>query len=332
MIVVAVVVVLAELISRFQLIVVPLLVAVMLAALLAPPVRWMEHRGVPPIIGTWAVILLAAALIAGAAWLIVPRLADGFADFGTALSDSYQDARNWLIEGPLALDAATIDETETRIADRFQQFAETGLTARATAIVELVTALFLTLVITFFYVKDGPRFSKSFVNRLPEDDRERGRLALDRAWWVTQRYLLAVVVVGAVDAALIGAGLFVIGVPHVIPIMAITFLAAFFPLVGAIFAGGVATLLALASGGLTDALLVVGLTIVVQQVDGDVITPLVYSKAIDLHPLAILLALTAGSIIGGVIGAFLAVPVLAVALAMVREWRDQGPEGAPRLA
>lgn len=326
LVVCAVVFVAAAVVSRFQVIVVPLIVALLIAAFLAPPVRWMERRGVHSLVATWIVLLAGAALVAGLGWLIVPRLAAGFGDFGTALTEAYQDSRAWLIEGPLALDPADVQDTEDRIADRFRQLAETGLTTRATLIVEVITAIFLTLVITFFYVKDGPAFRDKILGLVPEEDRRRARAALHEGWWVTQRYLLAVVVVGAVDAVIIGAGLAVIGVPHVLSLMALTFLAAFFPLVGAIFAGGVAAMLALGAGGVSDALLVIGLTVIVQQVDGDVVAPLVYSRAVDLHPLAVLLALTAGAVIGGIIGAFLAVPALAVTLAVARTWRAPAGE------
>lgn len=326
LVVCAVVFVAAAVVSRFQVIVVPLIVALLIAAFLAPPVRWMERRGVHSLVATWIVILAGAALVAGLGWLIVPRLAAGFGDFGTALTEAYQDSRAWLIEGPLALDPADVQDTEDRIAHRFRQLAETGLTTRATLIVEVITAIFLTLVITFFYVKDGPAFRDKILGLVPEEDRRRARAALHEGWWVTQRYLLAVVVVGAVDAVIIGAGLAVIGVPHVLSLMALTFLAAFFPLVGAIFAGGVAAMLALGAGGVSDALLVIGLTVIVQQVDGDVVAPLVYSRAVDLHPLAVLLALTAGAVIGGIIGAFLAVPALAVTLAVARTWRAPAGE------
>lgn len=326
LVVCAVVFVAAAVVSRFQVIVVPLIVALLIAAFLAPPVRWMERRGVHSLVATWIVILAGAALVAGLGWLIVPRLAAGFNDFGTALTEAYQDSRAWLIEGPLALDPADVQDTEDRIAHRFRQLAETGLTTRATLIVDVITAIFLTLVITFFYVKDGPAFRDKILGLVPEEDRRRARAALHEGWWVTQRYLLAVVVVGAVDAVIIGAGLAVIGVPHVLSLMALTFLAAFFPLVGAIFAGGVAAMLALGAGGVSDALLVIGLTVIVQQVDGDVVAPLVYSRAVDLHPLAVLLALTAGAVIGGIIGAFLAVPALAVTLAVARTWRAPAGE------
>lgn len=315
-------------ISRFQVIVVPLVVAILVAAVLAPPVRWLERRGVHSLAATWLVILVSGAVIFAIGWFIVPRLAAGFGDFSTALGAAYEDGREWLVEGPLALDPSTVAGAEERLSERFRTFAETGLTSHATMLAEIITAFFLTLVTAFFFIKDGPAFCDRFVALLPRKDHARAKEALAKGWWVTQRYLLGVVVVGAVDALVIGAGLAVIGVPHVIPLMAVTFLAAFFPLVGAIFAGGVAALLALASGGLSDAMLVVGLTVIVQQLDGDVVAPIVFSRAVELHPLSILLALTAGGIMAGIVGAFLAVPILAATLAMVKEWRQQSTEPA----
>lgn len=316
-------------ISRFQVIVVPVVVAVLVAAVLAPPVRWLERHGVHSLAATWLILVASASMIFGLGWFIVPRLAGGFADFGTAVGTAYTDIRQWLIDGPFALDPGTVAGAEERLSDRFRSFAETGLTSHATMLAEIITAFFLTLVTAFFFVKDGPDFCDRIVALFPDKDRPRARRALERGWWVTQRYLLGVVVVGAVDAVVIGAGLALIGVPHVIPLMAVTFFAAFFPLVGAIFAGGMAAMLALSSGGVTDALLVVGLTIVVQQLDGDIVAPLVFSRAVDLHPLSILLALTAGGIIAGIVGAFLAVPLLAASLAIFKVWRSEAPSAVP---
>lgn len=307
---------------RLQVIVLPLLFALLLAAVLAPAARWLSKRGLPSIVSTWLVLLTGAVLIGLVGWFVVPRLVDGFADIGSALEDAYGDIRTWVVEGPIGLEAQTVDDAEERVLEQARTLLETGFTDTATLVVEVITAFFLTLVITFFYVKDGVKFRDGFVSLLPERDRNRAIRATQDGWWVIQRYLLGVVVVGAADALLIGLGLLIIGVPHIIPVMVLTFLAAFFPMVGAILAGSVAALLALASNGVIAALIVVGLTVLVQQLDGDVIAPIVYSRAIDLHPLAILLALTAGAIVAGVVGAFLAVPVLAVGIAMTRTWRS----------
>lgn len=266
--------------------------------------------------------MIAASLLvlAGAAWYLAPSLADGFADLGSAVEEAYDDLQDWMIEGPLGLDRADVVETENQIVEKAR-----GL------VVEVVTGFFLTLVVAFFYVKDGPEIRNGLVRLFPKRDRRRALRSFRRGLWVIQRYLLGVVVVGAADAVVIGVGLFIIGVPHILPVMVLTFLAAFFPLVGAVFAGGVAALLALAAGGVTDALLVVGPTVPVQQIDGDVIAPVVYSRAVSLHPLAVLIALTVGAISAGIIGAFLTVPALAVAVAVVGTWKetaDSPPAGS----
>jgi predicted PurR-regulated permease PerM len=137
-------------------------------------------------------------------------------------------------------------------------------------------------------------------------------------------------IVALVDAVIIGIGLLVIGVPLVLPLAILTFLGAFLPLVGAVLAGLVAALVALVDGGITDALLVTGVIVVVQQVEGDVLAPLVLGRAVKLHPLVILVTLTAGAVIGGLVGAFLAVPVTAVVVAVGAELRARGVIGPDR--
>jgi len=324
LVVAAALVALGASVSYFQVVVIPLLVAAMIAAVFVTPVRWLVRKGLAPLLATWIMIMAGLLVLVAAGWYLAPRLADGFADLGSAVAEAYDDLKDWTVDGPLGLDRADIVETESQLADRARSLVQTDLATRAGVVVEVVTGFFLTLVVAFFYVKDGPQIRNGLIRLLPRRDRRRALRSFHRGLWVIQRYLLGVVVVGAADAAIIGIGLVIIGVPHVLPVMVLTFLAAFFPLVGAVLAGGVATLLALASGGVTDALLVVGLTVLVQQVDGDVIAPVVYSRAVSLHPLAVLIALTVGAISAGIIGAFLAVPTLAVVVAVVSTWQETG--------
>jgi putative heme transporter len=325
LIVAAAVVVAAIVLVRLRVVVVPLVAGLFLAAVLAPPANALKRRGWPPLLATWVVAFAALLVVVAIGWALLPSIRDGFVGLGESLGDAYDRVSEWVVEGPLDLDPATVQEMEDLARERLRDLVQTGLADRAAFLLEVITAVVLTIVIGFFYVKDGPMFRDRLIRFLPDGLEGRARAALDAGWRVLQRYLVGVVVVGAVDATLIGIGLAVIGVPSVVALMVVTFFAAFFPLVGAILAGGVASLIALASGGAGDALLVLGLTVVVQQVDGDVVAPLVFSRAVDLHPLAILLALTAGGIVAGIIGAFLAVPLLAVSLVMVRSWRAGEP-------
>lgn len=327
LIVVGLIIVSATIINRLRVVFIPLILALLIAAALAPPARWLMHRGWPPLLATWTILLVVAGTLGTIGWLLAPRFADGFDQLTPTIGDAYDDIESWLIDGPLNLDQETVDEMENTVRNRAADIVETQFTSRVALVLEIATAFFLTLVVSFFYIKDGDRFRDLVLRRFPQDERGRVEATLAKGWWVLQRYLAGTIVVGAVDALAIGAGLAIIGVPLVVPIMVLTFFAAFFPLVGAIGAGAVATLLALATGGVGEALLVLGLTVVVQQVDGDVVAPIVYSRALDLHPLAILLAITAGGVIAGVLGALLAVPLLAATMAMRAVWLDEAAPG-----
>lgn len=197
---------------------------------------------------------------------------------------------------------------------------------------EGLAALMLTMVVSFFYVKDGKKFRRRVVAWFPSDLQEKASTAMTAGWKVLQRYLSAILIVGAVDATLIGIGLAIIGVPLVLPVVILTFIAALFPLVGAIFAGAIVTLLALATGGPGDALLVLALTVAVQQLDGDIVAPAVFSRAVDLHPLTILLSLAVGAVLAGALGAFLAVPTVAVGMAVRESWRNADIDTTAMLA
>lgn len=307
---------------ELRVVVVPLLVAMFIAAALGPPAARLADRGWPPLAATWAVIVASAILLVALGWVVLPRLIADLGEIGTALAEAYDDIKEWLVEGPVGLAPDTIDNFEDQIFSNLQGGGVTGLFDRAASAIEIITGIVLTLIVAFFYIKDGRRFAGSLLDALPSDRRPRTRIAMDKGWEVLQRYLVGVVVVGVVDAAAIGIGLAIIGVPLVLPLMAITFFAAFFPIVGAIVAGLIATLIALASGGLSDALLVVGLTTLVQQLDSDLVAPLVYSRAIRLHPLVVILALASGAVLAGIIGALLAVPIVAIAHGVRTAWRE----------
>jgi putative heme transporter len=201
-----------------------------------------------------------------------------------------------------------------------------------TLVGEVITGLILCLFLTFFFVKDSERFTRWILDfagreRAPHL-RELGR----RSATAVSGYLRGQATVGAVDAVFIGIGLAIVGVPLVVPLAFLTFVAAFLPLVGAVVAGTLAALVALVTKGLTAALIVVGITLLVQQLEGHLLAPLLLGRAVALHPVVIILALAAGSILGGIIGAFLAVPIAAVVTAVGTYLRGDQPIGEPAEA
>jgi predicted PurR-regulated permease PerM len=205
---------------------------------------------------------------------------------------------------------------------------ELGAVHGVTLIGEVLTGLILCLFLTFFFVKDSERFTRWILDFAGRHREQHLREIGTRSATAVSGYLRGQATVGAVDAIFIGIGLAVLGVPLVVPLAFLTFVAAFLPLVGAFVAGTLAALVALVTKGLTTALLVVGLTVLVQQLEGHLLAPLLLGRAVALHPVVIILALAAGAILGGIIGAFLAVPIAAVAVAVGTYLRGE-PVGEP---
>jgi putative heme transporter len=183
----------------------------------------------------------------------------------------------------------------------------------------------VTLFLLFFFVKDGPRFYRWLKRAVPESRLRDVEELLPRIWASLRAYLLGVVTIGFIDAFFLGLALIILGVPLVVPLIVLTFFGAFFPIVGAVVVGAIATLIALVSKGLGTALILVAVTIAVQQIEGNVLQPLIMGRQVDLHPAITLLAVAAGGAVGGIAGAILAVPVAAVVRMVARY-------ASPRLA
>jgi len=296
-------------------VVLPVLVAGLVTALLYPPAAWLRRRGWPRILATVAVMAAALALVVGLLSFVGPAAASQFDELVDGARSGLAQVTALLTEGPLGISEAEIQERVGAAIDQVRQNLG-GLAGRvvsgALIAVNLFAGLLLVLFLVFFMVKDGDRIAEWFLH-LPRaewraDARELGR----RACEVIVVYMRGVVTVAVIDAVLIGAGLLAIGVPLVLPLAIVTFMGAFFPLIGAIASGALAVLVALVTNGFVDAALVLGLVVVVQQLEGNVLYPLLVGRSLSLHPLAILLALSAGTVLAGVVGALFAVPIAAV--------------------
>jgi predicted PurR-regulated permease PerM len=191
---------------------------------------------------------------------------------------------------------------------------------------EVVTGLIITLLLLFFFLKDGPGLWRWVVETCGGRQRKRLDELAHRCYAALSGYVRGLVLVGVADATMIGTGLVILGVPLVLPLMLLTFLAAFVPLIGAFGAGLAAVLIALVSGGLVTALIVFGLVIAVQQVEGHLLYPIIMGRTVNVHPIAVILALATGGILAGIIGVFISVPIVTVAataLAYLRETRER---------
>ncbi|HZD03069.1 MAG TPA: AI-2E family transporter [Actinomycetes bacterium] len=298
-----------------RLVVLPVVVALFLATLLAPPVRWLRAHGWPPLAATWTVIAAALLLAVGLGAVLAPQIGPQFGTLRDQVGEGLDDVQRWLREGPLHFSESQLSELLARARQEVQANSAgltRGVLTGATLAVEVVTGALLSLVLTFFFVKDGERIGNWIARHTgsrSEELREVGRRAFD----TLGAYLRGVALVGLVDAVLIGIGLAVIGVPLAVPLAFLVFLGAFFPIVGAFVSGVFAALVALVSKGVVAALIIVAITVAVQQLEGHVLAPVVLGRAVKLHPVVILLALTGGGVVGGIAGAALAVPAVAVA-------------------
>lgn len=301
---------------QLRLIVLPVIVALFLSTILAPPAHWLTGRGLPHLLSTWLVVIGSIAVFGGMFALIAPQVAGEVGQMSRDLKAGVQDILQWASEGPLNLSEKQIQNFVDQASQRLQDNSSTltqGALAGAVAVVELIAATVLMLVITFFFIKDGKQMwgwiTKHLDDRHQRDAEEIGK----RAWATLGAYVRGTALIALVDAVLIGIALVIVGVPLVVPLMLLTFLGGFFPVVGAFAAGLVAVLIALATGGLVDALIIGAVITAIQQLEGDLLQPLILGRAVRLHPVVVLLSLTAGGILAGVAGAFLAVPVAAVA-------------------
>lgn len=325
LIVLALVVVVTYAAVRLRLVVVPFLIATLIAAAANPVVDWLDRKHVPRALAALVTMLIGIAALSGVVWWISGAVGDQWDELRESASEGLAELRDYLVEGPLPINEQHVTDAQDRLGEfvggsQFQQGAISG----ATLALEIVTGIFLGVVLLYFLLKDGRTIWRFIRDQLPESHRSRWDQVAQRSAGVLGGYVRGTAVVAFVDALVIGIALVVLGVPLALPLAVVVFLGAFIPLVGATVAGTVAALVALVSNGFVTALIVVAVVIAVNQLEGDILAPVVLGQALSLHPLAILLALTAGTIVAGIIGALLSVPFAAVTWAAVKTFREAG--------
>ena len=304
------------LIVRLKIIFIPVFVALLITTLLAPLVAYLRARNWKPLLATWTVILGSLLLVSGIVALLVPQFTGQFDETRTRATEGFDDVVLWLGEGPLSISEEELDRYIEQATERIQENSDQitgGIVTGLAVTFEFIAGILLVFVLLFFFLKDGPEIwewtTRLAARRNREHVDEMGR----RAWSTLTGYVRGTAVIALVDAILIGIALLLVGNPLWIPLAVITFFGAFFPIVGAVVAGAIAALVTLVTNGVTDALIITGVIVLIQQVEGDVLQPVVMGKAVRLHPIVILVVLTAGAILGGISGAFVSVPAAAVA-------------------
>jgi putative heme transporter len=330
LIVIAVVVVGAvELASRLRLVVLSTLLALVLATLLAPAVRWLLRRGWPPAVASLAVVVGFLLVFAGLGAWLGPTVGRQLGDVGAGLTAGVQTIERWLIDGPLDVSPQQVSAATDRLIQTVRENVGSlaqGALSGASLLLSILTGLVLAVVVLFFFLKDGDEMWRWVQSLFPSRHREGVREAGERAWAALAAFLRGQTVVAFFDALFIGLGLAITGVPLALPLAVITFFAAYVPYIGAVSAGAAAVLVALVSQGFVTALIVLGIILVVQQLEGNLVEPFIMGRALSVHPVAIVLGVVAGGVLAGIIGSIIATPVLAAASGIFGYLRERQAE------
>ena len=320
-VVIAALYVIMRLAGFFSALMIPLAIALLLAALMAPGVDRLVAWNVPRSAATALVLIGGLAVVGGLLAFVIIQFIDGLPLLQAQVADSLDQIKLWLINGPAHMSAAQIKGYLDNVINTIksnQSAITSGAITTATTIGEALTGLLLTLFILIFFLYDGRGIWGFLVRGVPERVRDRVDVAGRRGFGALVSFVRATAGVAMVDAVGIGIGLWIIGVPLVIPLSALVFLGAFIPILGAVLAGTVAVLVALVAKGFIAALVVLAIVIAVMQLEGHVLQPWLLGRAVKLHPLAVVLAIAAGLIASGIPGALMAVPLLAVLNAGIR--------------
>lgn len=309
---------------RLRVVVLPLLLALLLAALLSPAVRWLEGKGLRALPAAGLVMIGFLALVAGMIAVATVLVTGQIDDLQTAIVDGWDQIQEAMSDSPVDVPDGDIGSLLARAGE---QMSAAGLLSGIFKALEVAAGSILTLFFTFFLVKDGASLFERFTSQFHGRGRDRVEGLGIRIWQVLSGYVRGLTAVALFNALLKGLALVLIGIPLVVPLMLITFVGSYIPFAGPIVAGLVAALVALAEGGLSDALLIVAAAIVIQQIEGNVFQPLVYGRALDLHPIVVVGSVTGGAVLAGISGALLAVPLVAIGTETFIYFRDEDAEG-----
>jgi predicted PurR-regulated permease PerM len=321
--------VLLRFVGIISIVVIPLAIALLLSALLGPAVGWLLRLRLPRSLATFLVMICGLAAVAGTLTLVISNFLDGIPQLTTNASAGIRQIQEWARTGPLHLSDKQVDQAinsaQNWINSNTSSLTATGVATAAT-LFEVLTGALLVLFATFFFLRDGRKIWRFIVRLFPVNARWSLSDAGDASWTTLGAYVRATVLVAFIDAVGIGLALLILRVPFPFPLAALVFLGAFIPIVGASVSGAVAVLVALVDKGWVVALILLGAVILVQQLEGHVLQPIIMGRAVAIHPLAVIIGIASGVVLAGIIGALIAVPLIAVLNTGVRRLARRRPE------
>lgn len=314
-------VLLGLIVQRTWVVLFPVLLALIFATVLSPVTRFLRQKVKLPQSMAAAVTLLGAlGVLVGAGFTVAPSIGNQSGDLVNSASDGIQQIQHWVQDSDF-FSKEQLDSALQSAQDKLRGSAGSiagGVLSGVSAVTNGLVTLIVALILTFLFLKDGFRFLP-WVHRVsgPRVGTHLEEVG-HRAWATLGGFIRTQALVSFIDAIFIGAGLLLIGVPLAIPLAVLTFFGGFVPIIGAFVAGAFAVLIALVSNGPTAALLVIALVVAVQQLEGNVLSPWLQSKSMNLHAAVVLLSVTLGATLFGITGAFLAVPVVATVAVILR--------------
>jgi predicted PurR-regulated permease PerM len=334
-----VVVLVGCLISLLSLVLIPVVLALFPATLLLPVARWLKDRGLPDALAALVALLGGILLIVAVIGTMIPLVTAELPELTESASEGVAELERFLAEGPLGIEVDGVSGLLERAADQFGGDSgdgdgdEEGQAAEAAVnAFEVIAGFLLMLVLLFFYLRDEARLGRGILDWVPARARPHVRDLGVRIWSTVGPYFRGQLLVALVDAVFIGAGLLLLRIPLAVPLAVLIFFGGMFPIVGAVTTGVLAVLVAFADSGLGTAAVVMLLVLAVQQLESNVLEPFILGRVVHLHPLVVLLSITAGAVLLGILGAFLAVPVATVVANTLEAARERSGAERPSEA
>jgi predicted PurR-regulated permease PerM len=335
LLIVAAVIVIGYVLGKLWVVLLPVVLGLLFTTVLWPPTRFLRRHGWPPALASVVVLLVFLAAIGGIIAVIAPQVVSQVEELANGVTGGLQQVQDYIAGPPLNLGdeqiGNAVDSVINTVQSNAQNIASYAVTT-ATTIGNVLLNLVLALVLTFFFLKDGPKWTPWLAAQAGPRAAPHIAALSGKAWTTLSEFIRQQALVGFVDAFFIGLGLLVLGVPLVLPLSVLTFFGAFVPIIGAFVAGAFAVLIALVSNGLSTAVWIFVIVLLVQQLEGNVLQPIIQGRGLNLHAAVVILAVTAGSSLAGIIGAFLSVPVAALIAVMYRYGRDQLDGLTPEVA
>ncbi|WP_262848288.1 AI-2E family transporter [Mumia quercus] len=318
--------VLGWIIGKFWMIGYPVMLALVVTTLLGPPAAFLRQRGVPAALAATVTVVGFLGILSGVVAVLAPQVAGQAGEIAAEAARGLQVLQDWVQDGPLGVTDTQLENAVNAVEDWLRNSAA-SISAGAISTISAATGVLintvLVLMLTFFFVKDGHKFLPWVRRTLGGSAGVHVSEAGARAWDTLGGFIRTQALVSFVDAVFIGIALVVLDVPLAVPLAVLVFFGGFIPIVGAFVTGALAVLVTLVTNDFSDALIMLIVIIVVQQLEGNVLSPWLQGKAMNIQAAVVLLAITAGGSMFGITGAFLAVPVVATFAAVFRYVNEQ---------